>query len=325
VSFVGRNVLGVGLLQVNASVNPGNSGGPLLDERGEVVGIVSMKVMGTDGLGLALPIEYARPHAGLPPAPPEAELRWKRFIARIEAEDRLEAEKFVERMARPTILGARSGIRGAVALFVGRRFGGSPYSLPIDVEIRSGDRIVCSGSGTIDGWQPMEKALANELDPSSSAPQARWALRNGIARDVFVGVATVDLRDCKATDVPEKAVVAIRGSEPFDRPVAFPREAFGMQERYGRYVDHLDDDRVKQQRAQSETRWRQAFRKAHDEIARLELRHRELEEYVARTPSDERAKAELAKIEVALPQARTAREDLERQASLEAVPREWRQ
>jgi len=45
-------------LQTDASVNPGNSGGPLLDAKGRIVGIVNAKVIasGMEGLGFAIPV-----------------------------------------------------------------------------------------------------------------------------------------------------------------------------------------------------------------------------------------------------------------------------
>jgi S1-C subfamily serine protease len=61
-----------GLIQVDAAVNPGNSGGPLLNADGQVVGIVTALLNPTDqdvfiGIGLAVPINVAGGAAGLPP------------------------------------------------------------------------------------------------------------------------------------------------------------------------------------------------------------------------------------------------------------------
>lgn len=47
------------VIQADISVSPGNSGGPLLNENGEVVGIVQQKIIqtGVEGIGFALPIK----------------------------------------------------------------------------------------------------------------------------------------------------------------------------------------------------------------------------------------------------------------------------
>lgn len=60
-----------GLIQVDAAVNPGNSGGPLLNRNGQVIGIVTALVNPTNqgvfiGIGLAVPIDVAGGAAGLP-------------------------------------------------------------------------------------------------------------------------------------------------------------------------------------------------------------------------------------------------------------------
>jgi serine protease Do len=52
------------VLQTDAAVNPGNSGGPLLNLRGEVVGMTSALLHvgsgGSVGVGFAVPINLVR-------------------------------------------------------------------------------------------------------------------------------------------------------------------------------------------------------------------------------------------------------------------------
>lgn len=47
------------VLQTDAAINPGNSGGALINMAGELVGITSMKISSTDGMGFAIPISDA--------------------------------------------------------------------------------------------------------------------------------------------------------------------------------------------------------------------------------------------------------------------------
>lgn len=47
------------MIQTDAPVNPGNSGGPLCNDHGEVIGVVTRKLTDYEGIGLAIPINGA--------------------------------------------------------------------------------------------------------------------------------------------------------------------------------------------------------------------------------------------------------------------------
>ena len=52
-------------IQTDAAINPGSSGGPILNANGEVIGINNMKLItnGVEGMGFAIPIEEASAYA----------------------------------------------------------------------------------------------------------------------------------------------------------------------------------------------------------------------------------------------------------------------
>jgi serine protease Do len=57
-----RNIDGRDYIQTDAPVNPGNSGGPLVNLKGQIIGIVTAKYVGegVEGMGLAVPIDEAK-------------------------------------------------------------------------------------------------------------------------------------------------------------------------------------------------------------------------------------------------------------------------
>ena len=55
-----RNAGGATLVQTDAATNPGNSGGPMLDRQGSVIGITTMGYRNAEGLNFGVAIDHAR-------------------------------------------------------------------------------------------------------------------------------------------------------------------------------------------------------------------------------------------------------------------------
>ena len=49
------------LIQTDASINQGNSGGPLILSSGEIIGINSVKITTAEGIGFAIPVNAVKP------------------------------------------------------------------------------------------------------------------------------------------------------------------------------------------------------------------------------------------------------------------------
>ena len=48
------------VFQTDAAANPGNSGGPMVDAEGKVIGVLTFKLRESENLNFVVPINYAR-------------------------------------------------------------------------------------------------------------------------------------------------------------------------------------------------------------------------------------------------------------------------
>lgn len=158
-------------IQIDAAVNPGNSGGPLFDASGEVIGITSSiaslsngSSAGSIGLGFAIPSNLA---------------------------DRIAAELLADGSAEHAFLGVSLSDGTATADGTTRRGAvveqvttGSPAA---EAELQTGDVIVAVGSDPVNGAESLT-AFVREL--AAGQEVTLTVVRDGRPTEVHVTLAT---------------------------------------------------------------------------------------------------------------------------------------
>ncbi|MCP3141533.1 S1C family serine protease [Pyxidicoccus xibeiensis] len=323
VGFLGREYLGTGYVQFNASVNPGNSGGPLLNGRGEVVGVVSMKIENADGLGLALPIPYASKLITVP-STPEATARWEALLARVARDEEREIQRFQRETEQPVLFGVRSITNlGLVALLV-ERFDALPRRVVRQLALEVGGQT-CPLKVDFEYWRPVRDSMSSEDD----SRRLRWFVARGLTQGVHVGVARLPLEDCPQFSTGSAYLKVAQGSgeaERFEVPLSEVRaaQALGQRNRGGiqQWQQVLWKQRVEEERSRQDTDdWRSRFKLARARIATLEEEKRGLLEAEAAGKSAGKRRWE---VEVELKLAHNQLAELEQYATQKKVPQEWR-
>jgi serine protease Do len=211
VSHARRNLYGIAFVQFDANVNPGNSGGPLLDGRGRAVGIVSMMLADSRGIAFALPVNYLHdlPSASLPVANPPPDFdAWRRILAGVRQQDAIEAAAARDAFRRPGLGGAAVDPDGrlfAIVVTLGQPAGTRPYSFEV---VREG-RVLCRPTGLVQTWGPVS-GRGGARDPRLM----RWLAKIDLGADVYSGSAELTLDGCPAGATLVGADLVLAGADP---------------------------------------------------------------------------------------------------------------
>ncbi|MEN9733385.1 MAG: putative periplasmic serine endoprotease DegP-like precursor [Verrucomicrobiota bacterium] len=122
------------MLQLAIPIEPGNSGGPLVDRQGVVQGIINAKSLLTQNLGFATPVRLLRPLVERPNPIPYARWirnrgldpeRWETFLG----------ARWQQRSGRIEVEGAGNGFGGRAYILQRAPLPGKPYEVRVQVRL----------------------------------------------------------------------------------------------------------------------------------------------------------------------------------------------
>jgi len=132
-------------IQTDAALNPGNSGGPLVNARGQVVGVNTAAILGAQGLAFAIGIDTAIQVVSVL----IREGRVRRSVLGISAQN----VPLPRRLARFHAIAGESAVRVASV---------EPGSPAARAGLREGDLIVALGSHPVNGIDDLHRLLTGE-------------------------------------------------------------------------------------------------------------------------------------------------------------------
>jgi S1-C subfamily serine protease len=214
VSSLRRSGNGIAYIQLDAKINPGNSGGPVIDGHGRVVGVVTLKMMQAEGIGLALPINYAYGTSlhfvEAPSAQAARSPAFHKMVADAGAnqDEGATYASSIEPPSEPSYGGPEAGSAPGRGRFDDRpllagatldtydrlvvtvvRAGATPASEEITMNVWSRTNNFCTLTGTVTSWREM---AAREV---VAASVVRALKAQGVER-IFFGEAPLQWQTC---------------------------------------------------------------------------------------------------------------------------------
>jgi serine protease Do len=216
ISSLQRSLFGLALVQLDAKVNPGNSGGPVIDAQGRVIGIVTLKHAAAEGIGLAVPINYA--YSGAQPllVPPNglgSSPRFDQMAVRAKSEsggeERREASGSSPRL--PILLAVSIDQYDRLVAHVVLPAPTTPGYRDVALKVWDSGEAICTLKGDISKWERFdEKAPLTRFDPKLRPLLQKRSL-NGT---LFIGEAPVQAAFCFRGRQVRTVVVELEGADP---------------------------------------------------------------------------------------------------------------
>jgi len=219
VSHPNRAIMGISYLQIDAAVNPGNSGGPLLDGTGRAVGIVSMMVGSASNLGLALPVNYLFDDPDALLADYDVPYDRPRWTARVNAAaeaDRQEVAEARANVTRPGVVAAQITEQGVVVAMVVRMTESRPPDEHLRFSLSRSGSEICSPSGIASRW----RRITRDTNERHESRYLMWLERHGLAHDVYASPVHLGMAGCpNPSSVAGATLIIPNGAQYADQVV----------------------------------------------------------------------------------------------------------
>jgi serine protease Do len=196
VSNPSRPYMGVSYIQLDAGINPGNSGGPLVDDGGRAVGIITLKRTDAEGIGLALPINYAyAAETAMIPAPAGAPSQFDGMRASAAQADTGAVAEIAAIALKPLLVGAADDRYGRLVarIVLPSRTAPTP-SQGFSFHFKNGSETICPLTGVVSEWRAIE---ASEMSGSMGGRTGDWLKRNGLDVRLYAGEAPLVIANCR--------------------------------------------------------------------------------------------------------------------------------